>query len=104
MLVKGSKVSRRSVWSKEIGHVGRLKVLKCFEDQRGNFEMNTLMNRTPMKFFKRGSNMVVTPNKDQQQGPGNFALIEAGQGIQREDHSTVNYSSQVLKKPKSLQG
>ena len=53
MLVKGSKVSRRSVGlqSKEIGQVGRLKVLKCFEGQRGNFEMNTLMNRKPMKVF-----------------------------------------------------
>ena len=62
MLVKGSKVSRRSVRSKEIGQVRRLKVLKCFEGQRGNFEINTLMNRKPMKFFKRESNMVVTPN------------------------------------------
>ena len=25
---------------KEIGQIGRLKVLKCFEGQRGNFEMN----------------------------------------------------------------
>ena len=63
MIVKGSKVSRRCVRSKEIGQVGRLKVLKCFEGQRGNFEMNTLMNRKPMKFFERGSNMVMTPNR-----------------------------------------
>ena len=63
MLVKGSKVSRRSVRSKEIGQVGRSEVLKCFEGQRDNFEMNTLMNRKPMKFFKRGSNMMVTPNR-----------------------------------------
>ena len=49
--------------SKEIGQVGRLKVLKCLEGQGGNFEMNTLMNRKAMKFFKRGSNMVVTPNR-----------------------------------------
>ena len=54
MLVKGSKVSRRSVRSKEIEQVGRLKVLKCFEGQRGNFEMNTLMNRKPMKFLSVG--------------------------------------------------
>ena len=25
--------------------------------------MNTLMNKKPMKVFKRGSNMVVTPNR-----------------------------------------
>ena len=60
MLVKGSKVSRKSVRSKEIGQVGRLKVLKCFEGQRGNFEMNTLMNWKPMEFFKHGSDMMVT--------------------------------------------
>ena len=54
MLVKGSKVSRRSVRSKEIGQVGRLKVLKCFEGQRGNFEMNTLMNWKPMEFLSVG--------------------------------------------------
>ena len=54
MLVKGSKVSRRSVWSKEIGQVGRLKILECFEGQRSNFEMNTLMNRKPMEFLSVG--------------------------------------------------
>ena len=54
MLVKGSKVSRRSVRSKEIGEVGRFKVLKCFEGQRSNFEMNMLLNRKPMKFLSVG--------------------------------------------------
>ena len=72
MLVKRSKVSRRSVRSKEIGQVRRLKVLKCFEGQRGNFEMNALMNRKPMEFFKRGGNMVVTANR---------RIDNTGQGI-----------------------
>ena len=94
MLVKGSKVSRRSVQSKEIGELGRLKLLKCFEGQRGNFEMNTMMNRKPMKFFERGSNSGDAEQKDRQHGPGNFAPFEDGQEIQREDHSTINYSTE----------
>ena len=56
-------MSRRNIGCKEIGQLGRLKVLKCFEGQRGNFEINALMNRKPMEFFKRGSNMVVTANR-----------------------------------------
>ena len=62
-----------------------------------------------MKFFKRGCFLSVlyggdAEQKDRQLEPGNFALFEAGQEIQQEDHSTMNYSSQVLKKPKSLRG
>ena len=87
MLVKGSKVSRRSVRSKEIGQVGRLKVLKCLEGQGGNFEMNTLMNRKPMKFLKRGSNMVVTPNR---------RIDNTGQGIWHFLKPVKGYSGKTI--------
>ena len=87
MLVKGSKVSRRSVRSKEIGQVGRLKVLKSFEGQRVYFEMNTLMNRKPMTFFKRGSNMVVTPNR---------RINDTGQGILHVLKPVKGYSGKTI--------
>ena len=87
MLVKGSKVSRRCVRSKEIGQVGRLKILKCFEGQRGNFEINTLMNRKPMKFFKRGSNMMVTLNR---------RIDNTGQGILHFLKPVKGYSGKTI--------
>ena len=87
MLVKGSKLSRRSVRSKEIGQVGRLKILKCFEGQRGNFEINALMNRKPMEFFKRGSNMVVTPNR---------RIDNTGQGILHFLKPVKRYSGKTI--------
>ena len=87
MLVKGSKISRRSVKSKEIGQVGRLKVLKCFEGQRSNFEMNMLMNRKPMDFFKRGSNVVVTSNR---------RIDNTGQGILHFLKPVKRYSGKTI--------
>ena len=86
MLVKGSKVSRRRVRSKEIGQVGRLKVLKCFEGQRGNFEMNTLMNWKPI-FLKRESNMMVAPNgRIDNTGQGILHFLKA---VQRHGRKTI---------------
>ena len=87
MFVKGSKVCRRSVRSEEIGQVGRLEVLKCFEGQRGNFEMNVLMNRKPMEFFKRGNNMVVTANR---------RMDNTGQGILHLLKPVKGYSGKTI--------
>ena len=67
--------------------------------------MNTLMNWKPMEFFKRGSDMMVTPNgRINDTGQGILQLFEGGPETRQEDHSRVNYSSQVLKKLKSLRG
>ena len=87
MLVERLKVSGRNIWCKEIGQVGRLKVLKCFEGQRGNFEINALMNRKPMEFFKRGSNMVVTPNR---------RIDNTGQGILHLLKPVKGYSGKTI--------
>ena len=87
MLNKGAYVSRRNIRGKEIGQIGRLTILKCFEGQGGNFEMNTLMNWEPVKFFKSGSNMVVTSNR---------RVDDTGQGILHFLKSINRYSRKTI--------